>query len=214
MSGQTIDWAAKAKEYGAIGSTPTVKDSLDKIDWAARAKQYGAVGSTTAAAPVSTPVADSNEFDPARAAANPIGYGYERAVDSIVNFGKNLLSAFGYDTAHYQDAKQQTQGMNPVQEALATTIPHPVEAVKSTATAISHEFQKGSEEGKQSLEAAQRGDIPGVVAHSIGQVGHAGATLTAPVTGELPSKAGEQFGQGDVSGGLGTTAALLAPIAA
>jgi hypothetical protein len=50
MSAQTIDWAAKAKEYGAVGSTPAAGGSPDKIDWAARARQYGAVGSQPVAA--------------------------------------------------------------------------------------------------------------------------------------------------------------------
>ena len=200
MTGQDIDYEALARQHGAISSMPAAAPGKNgEIDYEALAKQHGAIGSTPA--PQAAPPSE-----------HPAGAPF--TMDSVLNAGKNFLSAFGYNAANYKSAQEQTQGMNPVQEALVATAPHPVEAIKSAAASVSHEFQKGSEEGKQSLEAAQRGDIPGAVAHTIGQVGHAGATLTAPVMGELPSKAGEQFGSGDVSGGVGTTAALLAPIAA
>ena len=186
--GQDIDYEALARQHGAISSMPAVASGKNgEIDYEALAKQHGAIGSTPAPQP--TP---------------PQPEGFLHSLGAVFNLTPEAFKA----------AQAKTAGMNPLQEALAATTPHPIEAVKSAATAVGHEFQKGSEEGKQSLEAAQRGDIPGMVAHTIGQVGHAGATLTAPVMGELPSKAGEQFGAGNVRGGLGTATGLIAPVAA
>lgn len=155
----------------------------------------------------------STQTAPPPVAPIPILEGYQKTGAAIVDAGKNFLSAFGYNPEARQAAEQKTQGMSPLQEGLAATAPHPIEMIKNAATAVAHEFQKGSEEGKASLTAAQQGDVKGVLAHTVGQVGHAGATLMAPIAGEGPSKAGEQYGSGDISGGLGTTAALLAPIA-
>lgn len=98
--------------------------------------------------------------------------------------------------------------------ALEATTPHPVAMVKGIATAAGNEFSKGSQEGQMSADALKQGDIKGFLAHQVGQVGHAGATLAAPLFGENLSKAGEQFGQGNIAGGLGTATGILAPVLA
>jgi hypothetical protein len=98
--------------------------------------------------------------------------------------------------------------------ALQDSTPHPVEMVKSAGKAIASEFSKGSQEGQMALDAAKQGDVKGALAHSVGQAGHAGAAVLAPLFGENLSKAGEQLGQGNVAGAAGTTTGLIAPIAA
>jgi hypothetical protein len=98
--------------------------------------------------------------------------------------------------------------------ALQDSLPHPIEMAKSAGSAVANEFSKGSQEGQMAADAMKRGDIKGALAHSVGQAGHAGATLLAPVFGENLSKSGEQIGQGDVAGGLGTATGVLAPVVA
>lgn len=98
--------------------------------------------------------------------------------------------------------------------ALQDSLPHPVAMAKSAASAVGSEFSKGSQEGQMAADAAKRGDIMGALAHSVGQGGHAAATVLAPVFGENLSKAGEQLGQGNIAGAAGTTTGLVAPIAA
>lgn len=98
--------------------------------------------------------------------------------------------------------------------ALEGATPHPVEMVKSTGRAISSEFSKGSQEGQMAFDSAKRGDVIGTLAHNLGQAGHAGAAVLAPMFGENLSKAGEQFGQGNIAGGLGTATGVLAPVVA
>lgn len=128
-------------------------------------------------------------------------------------FWHSLGAVFGLTPEAKQAAEQRAAGMSPVQEAFAATKPpNPVDLVKNAASAASSEFQKGSQEGRQSLDSLKQGDIKGFLAHQIGQVGHAGAAVAAPLAGNNLSKAGEQLGQGDVSGAAGTATGVAAPV--
>jgi len=127
-------------------------------------------------------------------------------------FWHSLGSVFNLTPEAYQAAKIKAANMSPVQEAVSAVAPHPLDMAKSAGTAVASEFSKGSQEGEQGLESAQHGDIMGALAHFIGQAGHAGATAFAPVAGESLSKAGEQFGAGNIKGGAGTATGLIAPM--
>lgn len=153
----------------------------------------------------------------ARAAGGEIydKQGAEQAQQPKEGFWHSLGSVFGLTPETYEAAKQKAAGMSTTQEAIASVKPpNPLDLVKSAGKAVVSEFKKGSQEGQESYDALSKGDITGFLAHQIGQAGHAGATVLAPVTGENLSKAGEQFGQGNIAGGLGTTAGVVAPIAA
>ena len=128
-------------------------------------------------------------------------------------FWHSLGAVFGITPEAKQAAEQKAANMTPMQEAFAATKPpNPVDVVKNAASAVGSEFKKGSQEGQQSLDSLKHGDIKGFLAHQIGQVGHAGAAVLAPVFGENLSKSGEQIGQGDIAGGLGTATGVLAPV--
>lgn len=130
-------------------------------------------------------------------------------------FWHSLGSVFGLTPEKFDEAQKKAANMSPLQEALSSTAPpNPVDVAKSAGTAVKNEFQKGSQEGQDSYDALQHGDIKGFLAHQIGQVGHAAATVAAPVFGENLSKAGEQLGEGNIKGALGTTTGLIAPIVA
>ena len=64
------------------------------------------------------------------------------------------------------------------------------------------------EQGQQRLEAAgaaaKAGDVPGAIKN-------VAAGAFGPIGGEAVAQAGEQFGAGNISGGLGTTVGLIAP---
>lgn len=195
--GQDIDYEALARQHGAISSmpAPVAMGKNGEIDYEALAKKHGAISSTSAPQP---PAASSNEFDPAKAAANPIGYGYERAGHAVVNFGKNLISTLG----------SMIPNIAPTPGEFATSaLTAPAETVSGGLESL----QKAKAEGQAAREATT---TEGAIQHRIGQAGYTASGLLAPVGGKALEGAGEQFGKGDISGGLGTTTALLAPVAA
>ncbi len=127
-------------------------------------------------------------------------------------FFHSLGAVFNLTPEDYQAAKQKTANMSPLQEALtAVKPPNPKDILTSIAASAKSSFQKGSQEGVDASEALKQGDIKGFLAHIIGQGGYAGATLASPVGGGSMAKAGEQFGQGNIAGGAGTTTGVLAP---
>lgn len=71
--------------------------------------------------------------------------------------------------------------------------------------------RKAGEESNASFESLKHGDITSFLAHQIGGMGYTGAVVLSPFMGESPAKAGEQFGEGNIKGGLGTTTGILAP---
>lgn len=193
MNLQDIDYEALAKQHGAISSMPaTAPGKNGEIDYEAIAKQHGAIGSTPA--PQAASASSSNEFDPAKAAANPIGYGYERAGHAVVNFGKNLITTLG--------------------SMLPNVAPTPTDILTGSANTVAggiESFEKAKAEGQAAREAPT---TTAAIPHRIGQAGYTAAGLLAPVGGKALEGAGEQFGKGDISGGLGTTTGLLTPIGA
>jgi hypothetical protein len=75
-------------------------------------------------------------------------------------------------------------------------------------------FRKAYEEEKFSNDQLRRGNIANAMAAQLSVPAHLVAGLTAPIGGGNLETAGEQFGTGNVSGGLGTTTGILAPIVA
>jgi len=134
-------------------------------------------------------------------------------------FWHSLGSVLGLTPEAAQESQQRYQAAGgdfkaAMKMSLDAASPHPIAMAKSAASATGNEFSKGIEEGKLSADALKQGDIKGFLAHQIGQLGHAGATLAAPVMGENLSKAGEQLGEGNIKGGLGTVTGLIAPVVA
>lgn len=85
--------------------------------------------------------------------------------------------------------------------------------VRNTAEAAPGLAKKAYGEAAASNEAAGRGDIVQFLAHQIGGMGYTAATAASPLLGDAPAKAGEQFGEGNIKGGMGTTAGVVAPFA-
>jgi len=144
--------------------------------------------STQAATPA------SNEFDPAKAAANPILYGYQRVGHALVHGAGEFLKTLA--------------GMVP------NVAPGPGDILTGGAQALqggAESFHKAGQEGQAAQQATS---IPAAAAHRVGQVGYGATGLLAPLGGKVLEQAGEKIGTGDVSGGLGTTAAVLAPFGA
>lgn len=177
--------------------------STGTIDYEALAKQNGAISSMPApkaggkidyAALAKQHGAISSQAAPAPPAPIPILEGYQKTGAAILNFGKNLASTIG--------------GMLP------NVAPGPTDVLTGAANAVSggiESFEKAGAEGKAARESSSPS---AAVAHRIGQAGYTATGLLAPVGGKAIEGAGEQFGRGDISGGLGTTAGLLAPIGA
>lgn len=128
-------------------------------------------------------------------------------------FWHSAASVFGL-TPEQRVAANQEVGQHPWR-SLAEHFPGPGAAVegmvRSAFTAGPKMVKKAYGEAGAANDALGRKDIPGFLAHEIGGVGYTGAAVASPVLGESPAKAGEQFGEGNVKGGIGTTAATIAP---
>ena len=127
-------------------------------------------------------------------------------------FWHSAGSVLGLTPEAAEAGHQQYLQKGAIKSSLENITPHPLDMIKSAAIATKNEFGKGLQEGKESSDALQRGDIPGFLAHQVGQLGYAGSTLLAPLFGENLSKAGEQIGKGNIRGGLGTTTGIIAPM--
>lgn len=84
--------------------------------------------------------------------------------------------------------------------------------VEESAPAIAQGAKKTGREASSVVDALRRGDFGRAAAHTAGTLGYGVSTVLTPVGGTALQKAGEQFGSGDIGGGLGTTAAIVAPI--
>lgn len=136
----------------------------------------------------------STQTAPPPVAPIPILEGYQKTGSAILNFGKNLASTVG--------------GMLP------NVAPGPTDILTGAANAVSggiESFEKAGAEGKAARETPS---LPVAAAHRVGQAGYTATGLLAPLGGKAIEGAGEQIGRGDISGGLGTAAGLLAPVAA
>lgn len=89
-------------------------------------------------------------------------------------------------------------------------VPSMVDASKTAPGSI----RKAWDANNRSMERASKGDMAGSFAESMSVPAHFAAALTAPIGGGNLETAGEQLGSGDVRGGMGTTAGILAPIVA
>lgn len=90
--------------------------------------------------------------------------------------------------------------LNPITMITGTAhaLAHPVDTAKALIGAQVGEAQKAA-------DAAREGRLSETLGH--------GAAALLPLVGPLAAHAGEQIGSGDIAGGLGTTAGLLAPAA-
>jgi len=112
-------------------------------------------------------------------------------------------------------ASNQAAGEHPLSTIAAAADPLsvPKAMVQSAITHGPALIKKAYDEAVASNEAISHGDVAGSLVHQAGGAGYTGAALLSPVVGNLPAKAGEQFGAGNVKGGLGTATGLLAPVA-
>lgn len=88
--------------------------------------------------------------------------------------------------------------LNPVAavEGLYGAVTHPVDTIVNIGGAM-------ADQGTQAIQAAREGRSSEAIGHGIAAV--------VPVVGPAAAHAGEQIASGDVAGGLGTSAGLLAP---
>lgn len=87
---------------------------------------------------------------------------------------------------------------------------NPIEMVKGAAQAVRHPIQTGTaivgamgDQWSRAAEAAREGHYSEAVGHAV-----AGSI---PLVGPAAAEIGERIGEGDIAGGLGTTAGLLTP---
>lgn len=88
--------------------------------------------------------------------------------------------------------------LNPISivEGLYNTVAHPID----TATNIARQAR---DEARTAVDAAKQGEYGRAVGH--------GLAAALPIVGPAAANAGEQIANGDVAGGLGTAAGILAP---
>lgn len=89
---------------------------------------------------------------------------------------------------------------------------NPIEMVKGAASAVVHPIDTAKgligaqvEQGRKAWDAAREGRYSEAVGH--------GAAALLPVVGPMAADIGEQIGSGDVAGGMGRAAGVLAPYA-
>lgn len=113
-------------------------------------------------------------------------------------------------------AANQEAGKHPFKTVLNALDPAaPLKAMaESAVTNIPPLVKKAYGEADAANTALSNRDVPGFLAHEIGGTGYLGAAVASPVLGNAPAKAGEQLGEGNVAGGLGTTTGIIAPIVA
>lgn len=127
-------------------------------------------------------------------------------------FWHSLGSVFGLTPEQIKAQQQQTVGDRLLSSAEAG-MPG-LSALRNAATTGPAMAKKSFAEGQASNEALGRGDIVSFLAHEIGGAGYLGATVLSPLLGNSTAKAGEQLGKGNIKGGLGTTAGIVAPVVA
>lgn len=90
--------------------------------------------------------------------------------------------------------------VNPVSaaEGLYGAVRHPIDTASSILSA-------SADQGQQAIDLAKQGRYTEAAGHALGAV---------PIIGPAAAKAGDQIAQGDIAGGLGTGAGLLAPFGA
>ena len=150
------------------------------------------------------------------APAPPAGYTLDSAQPSAPpaapkpeGFWHSVGSVFGLTPESAQAAGKETAA-HPFKTAIENSFPL-VGLLKNTAATAPGLAKKAYAESQQSNEALNRGDLSTALMHEIGGAGYLGSTALSPLLGDAPAKAGEQFGSGNVKGGLGTTAALTLP---
>ena len=186
MTGQDIDYEALARQHGAIASTAAPKIAPGgELDYAALAKQHGAIGST-----------------PPPAAAPPQPEGFLHSLGAVFGLTPEQLKASGEETKAH-----------PFLSSLEAATPI-TSVIRNVVSAVPSLLNKSTAEDTASYQSLHQGDLGGYLAHQAGATGYAGSTLLAPVAGDLPAKAGEQLGAGNVRGAAGTTTGLLAPVVA
>lgn len=127
-------------------------------------------------------------------------------------FWHSLGSLFGL-TPESMAAVNQQAAQHPWQSIAdaADPLKVPKAMVQSAVNNAPGLFKKTYGEAKAADDAATHGDIKAFLAHQVGGMGYTAATLASPVLGDAPAKAGEQFGAGNIKGGMGTTVGLVGP---
>jgi hypothetical protein len=128
--------------------------------------------------------------------------GFWHSAGSVLGVTPEQLQATG------QDMKD-----HPVMSALETSMPL-IGMLKGTAQTAPPLAKKTAQEASSTVQSVKQGQYGDAAAHAAGTLGYGAATAVSPLFGDSLSKAGEQLGTGNVAGGLGTTAGILAPMAA
>jgi len=136
------------------------------------------------------------------AAAPPQPEGFLHSLGAVFGLTPEQLKASGEETKAH-----------PFLSSLEAATPI-TSVVRNVVNVVPSLLNKSTAEDTASYQSLHRGDLGGYLAHQAGATGYAGSTLLAPVAGDLPAKAGEQLGAGNVRGAAGTTTGLLAPVVA
>lgn len=169
------------------------------MDWEELAKQHGSIG-----------FQKGSGVDWA-AAAKAAGVPQNASQPPQEGFWHSLGSVFGL-TPEQLKARAESDAAHPILNSLINATPGLQMAI-STAQTAPGLAKKAMAESDASNEALRHGNLTDFMAHQIGGMGYTAATLLSPILGDSPAKAGEQFGEGNIKGGLGTTTGLIAPIA-
>lgn len=192
-----VDYDALAKQAGAISSAPPPSGALD---YNALAKEAGAISSTAPAADRSSPVASS-----------PVG-----------RFASNFLSALNPFPAlkHYvwdAPAEGQDEVVAKVHSgdyagAVLSLLKNSAQEVIPGARSVPDIVRAQAQQFANAYsDLNNTREMPNVSDRLMSAGGHALAGLV-PVVGPAAAEAGEQIGNGDVAGGLGKGAGLIASI--
>lgn len=127
-------------------------------------------------------------------------------------FWHSLGSVLGL-TPEAMAAANQQAGQHPFQAVADAIDPMkvPKAMVQSAIANAPGLVKKAYGEAQASNDAIGHGDVQAFLAHQIGGMGYTGAAVASPALGNAPAVAGEQYGEGNIKGGLGTTAGILAP---
>lgn len=195
-----IDWSRYETQAG--GAAPQIDFSKYETAAAPTGKFIPGTGPKPPVAPVDAQKASMH-------AAHPFGTG-----EVPERFLKSAVHAVGLPATpeEFQARAQEEQNKTLGQRMMDLPLGGPF-LTPNTIVAAGKTFGKAGHEVAESARAGAAGRPIDAAGHGIGALGYTAAGALTPIGGQNLVTAGEQLGSGDVSGGLGTTAGVLAPFA-
>jgi hypothetical protein len=196
------DFAAKIR-----AKYPGAYDSLSDADLTAKVvakhPEYQSVvgASNSGSSPVSGGVTEGHNVPP-----QPEGFWHSLASVAGIPTNEDESKQFVNDKVrHLANLTASGNLLDPMSYMMGT----PAEMHPSVVQGANKTGQEASAT-VQSLKQKQYLDAAG---HAAGTLGYGASTALTPVGGAGLQKAGEQFGEGNIKGGLGTTTGIIAPLA-